>query len=96
MPSGCTPDPAGASVRIEVNFGKNPWYFHVYIWDYHRQKAAVNFFKSVPGLKTDYIPQNVAPAEVPADVAVLEPRCNPLGILAHGVSRERDVVAQSN
>ncbi len=44
--------PGSSSVRLEESFGKNPWYFHVYIWDYHRQKAAVNFFKSVPGLKT--------------------------------------------
>jgi branched-chain amino acid transport system substrate-binding protein len=44
--------PGSSSVRLEENFGKFPWYFHVYIWDYHRQKAAVNFFKSVPGLKT--------------------------------------------
>ncbi|MGB3389694.1 MAG: ABC transporter substrate-binding protein [Pseudaminobacter sp.] len=44
--------PGSSSVRLEENFGKNPWYFHVYIWDYHRQKAAVNFFTSVPGLKT--------------------------------------------
>lgn len=44
--------PGSSSVRLEENFGKHPWYFHVYIWDYHRQKAAVNFFKSVPGLKT--------------------------------------------
>jgi branched-chain amino acid transport system substrate-binding protein len=44
--------PGSSSVRLEENFGKLPWYFHVYIWDYHRQKAAVNFFKSVPGLKT--------------------------------------------
>jgi branched-chain amino acid transport system substrate-binding protein len=44
--------PGSSSVRLEENFGKNPWYFHVYIWDYHRQKAAVNFFKSIPGLKT--------------------------------------------
>jgi branched-chain amino acid transport system substrate-binding protein len=41
-----------SSVRLEESFGKNPWYFHVYIWDYHRQKAAVKFFKSVAGLKT--------------------------------------------
>jgi branched-chain amino acid transport system substrate-binding protein len=41
-----------SSVRLEEAFGKKPWYFHVYIWDYHRQKAAVNFFKSVPGLQT--------------------------------------------
>jgi branched-chain amino acid transport system substrate-binding protein len=44
--------PGSSSVRLEEGFGKNPWYFHVYIWDYHRQKAAVNFFKSIPGLKT--------------------------------------------
>ncbi len=44
--------PGSSSVRLEESFGKLPWYFHVYIWDYHRQKAAVNFFKSVPGLKT--------------------------------------------
>jgi branched-chain amino acid transport system substrate-binding protein len=44
--------PASSSVRLEETFGKNPWYFHVYIWDYHRQKAAVNFFKSIPGVKT--------------------------------------------
>lgn len=42
-----------SSVRLEENFGKHPWYFHVYIWDYHRQKAAVNFFKSIePSVKT--------------------------------------------
>lgn len=42
-----------SSVRLEENFGKHPWYFHVYIWDYHRQKAAVNFFKSIePPVKT--------------------------------------------
>jgi branched-chain amino acid transport system substrate-binding protein len=41
-----------SSVRLEESFGRNPWYFHVYIWDYHRQKAAVKFFKSVAGLKT--------------------------------------------
>lgn len=44
--------PGSSSVRIEEAFGKYPWYFHVYIWDYHRQKAAVNFFKSIPGVKT--------------------------------------------
>jgi branched-chain amino acid transport system substrate-binding protein len=41
-----------SSVRLEESFGKYDWYFHVYIWDYHRQKAAVGFFKSVPGVKT--------------------------------------------
>src|ERR671921_618317 len=44
--------PGSSSVRLEESFGKNDWYFHVYIWDYHRQKAAVNFFKSIPGIKT--------------------------------------------
>lgn len=44
--------PGSSSVRLEETFGKHPWYFHVYIWDYHRQKAAVSFFKSVPGAKT--------------------------------------------
>ena len=41
-----------SSVRIEETFGKYDWYYHVYIWDYHRQKAAVSFFKSIPGVKT--------------------------------------------
>jgi branched-chain amino acid transport system substrate-binding protein len=44
--------PGSSSVRLEETFGKNDWYYHVYIWDYHRQKAAVNFFKSIPGIKT--------------------------------------------
>jgi branched-chain amino acid transport system substrate-binding protein len=44
--------PGSSSVRLEETFGKYPWYFHVYIWDYHRQKAAVDFFKSIPGVKT--------------------------------------------
>jgi len=44
---------AGASsVRIEEAYGKYDWYYHVYIWDYHRQRAAVRFFKSIPGVKT--------------------------------------------
>jgi branched-chain amino acid transport system substrate-binding protein len=34
-------------VRLEQTFGKEPWYYHVYIWDYHRQKAAVNFLNSM-------------------------------------------------
>lgn len=41
-----------SSVRLEEAFGKYDWYYHIYIWDYHRQKAAVNFFKSLPGAKT--------------------------------------------
>jgi branched-chain amino acid transport system substrate-binding protein len=44
--------PGSSSVRLEETFGKNDWYYHVYIWDYHRQKAAVSFFKSIPGVKT--------------------------------------------
>jgi branched-chain amino acid transport system substrate-binding protein len=44
--------PGSSSVRLEETFGKNDWYYHVYIWDYHRQKAAVNFFKSIPSVKT--------------------------------------------
>ncbi|HEV2508348.1 ABC transporter substrate-binding protein [Bosea sp. (in: a-proteobacteria)] len=44
--------PGSSSVRLEESFGKHDWYYHVYIWDYHRQKAAVNFFKSIPGVKT--------------------------------------------
>ena len=44
--------PGSSSVRLEESFGKYDWYFHVYIWDYHRQKAAVSFFKSIPAVKT--------------------------------------------
>lgn len=38
---------SSGSVKIEQTFGNEPWYFHVYIWDYHRQVAAVDFFKSL-------------------------------------------------
>jgi branched-chain amino acid transport system substrate-binding protein len=38
---------ASSSVRLEQAFGKEPWYHHVYIWDYHRQKAATAFFESI-------------------------------------------------
>jgi branched-chain amino acid transport system substrate-binding protein len=38
---------ASSSVRIEQGFGKEPWYYHVYIWDYHRQKAAVSFLSAM-------------------------------------------------
>jgi branched-chain amino acid transport system substrate-binding protein len=39
---------AGSSaVKIENAFGKEPWYFHVYIWDYHRQKTASRFVESL-------------------------------------------------
>jgi branched-chain amino acid transport system substrate-binding protein len=39
--------PASSSTRLETTFGPEPWYFHVYIWDYHRQKAATSFFGSL-------------------------------------------------
>jgi branched-chain amino acid transport system substrate-binding protein len=38
---------ASSSVRLEQAFGKEPWYHHVYIWDYHRQIAAVSFFNAI-------------------------------------------------
>jgi branched-chain amino acid transport system substrate-binding protein len=42
-----------SSVRLETTFGKENWYYHVYIWDYHRQKAAARFFASIrPKVKT--------------------------------------------
>lgn len=42
-----------SSVRLETAFGKEDWYYHVYIWDYHRQKAAARFLASiVPKPKT--------------------------------------------
>lgn len=34
---------ASSSVKLENTFGKEPWYYHVYIWDYHRQRAVVGF-----------------------------------------------------
>lgn len=39
--------PASSSTRLETTFGAEPWYFHVYIWDYHRQRAAVRFLESI-------------------------------------------------
>lgn len=36
-----------SSVRLETTFGKEDWYYHVYIWDYHRQKAAARFLASI-------------------------------------------------
>ena len=36
-----------SSVRLETTFGKEDWYYHVYIWDYHRQKAAARFIASI-------------------------------------------------
>ena len=38
---------ASSSVKIEETFGAEPWYFHVYIVDYHRQKAATAFFNAM-------------------------------------------------
>ena len=38
---------ASSAARIETTFGPEPWYYHVYIWDYHRQKAAAAFFNSI-------------------------------------------------
>lgn len=38
---------ASSSVRIEEGFGQEDWYHHVYIWDYHRQKAATAFMESI-------------------------------------------------
>jgi branched-chain amino acid transport system substrate-binding protein len=39
--------PSSGSVKLEQTFGSEPWYFHVYVWDYHRQAATVRFFKSL-------------------------------------------------
>ncbi len=36
-----------SSVRLETTFGKEDWYYHIYIWDYHRQKAASRFLASI-------------------------------------------------
>ncbi len=38
---------SSGSVKLEQTFGREPWYFHVYAWDYHRQAANVAFFKSL-------------------------------------------------
>ena len=38
---------ASSSVRLEQAFGKEDWYYHVYIWDYHRQKAAARFLSAM-------------------------------------------------
>ncbi len=44
---------ASSSVRIEHAFGQEDWYYHVYIWDYHRQKAAVRFLSAIqPKVRT--------------------------------------------
>jgi branched-chain amino acid transport system substrate-binding protein len=39
--------PASSAVRLEQGFGKEPWYFHNYVWDYHRQKAVTRFLSDV-------------------------------------------------
>jgi branched-chain amino acid transport system substrate-binding protein len=36
-----------SSVKIEETFGAEPWYHHVYIVDYHRQKAVTAFLSSI-------------------------------------------------
>lgn len=36
-----------SSVKIEKTFGGEPWYYHVYIVDYHRQKAVASFLNSM-------------------------------------------------
>lgn len=36
-----------SSVRLEQTFGKEDWYYHVFIWDYHRQQAAARFLASI-------------------------------------------------
>ena len=38
---------SSGSVKLEQTFGNEPWYFHVYVWDYHRQAATVRFFQSL-------------------------------------------------
>jgi len=38
---------ASSSVKLENTFGKEPWYYHVYIWDYHRQRAVVGFLNQM-------------------------------------------------
>lgn len=42
-----------SSVKLEKTFGTEDWYYHIYIWDYHRQKAASSFLASIdPKVKT--------------------------------------------
>ena len=38
---------SSGSVKLEQTFGSEPWYFHVYVWDYHRQAAVVSFLNSL-------------------------------------------------
>jgi branched-chain amino acid transport system substrate-binding protein len=39
--------PSSGSVKLEAAFGDQPWYFHAYIWDYHRQKGVTKFLESI-------------------------------------------------
>jgi branched-chain amino acid transport system substrate-binding protein len=39
--------PGSSGVKLEDTFGQEKWYFHTYIWDYHRQKAAAEYLKSL-------------------------------------------------
>jgi branched-chain amino acid transport system substrate-binding protein len=44
---------SSSSVKLEESFGKEDWYYHVFIWDYHRQRAAAAFLASLrPNAKT--------------------------------------------
>ena len=36
-----------SSVKLEETFGADPWYYHVYIVDYHRQKGVTAFLSSI-------------------------------------------------
>ena len=38
---------SSSSVKLEESFGKEDWYYHVFIWDYHRQRAAAAFLASL-------------------------------------------------
>jgi branched-chain amino acid transport system substrate-binding protein len=38
---------SSGSIKLEQTFGGEPWYFHVYVWDYHRQAAVVRFLNSL-------------------------------------------------
>jgi branched-chain amino acid transport system substrate-binding protein len=37
----------GSASRLEELFGAEPWYFHVYIWDYYRTMAIRDFLESL-------------------------------------------------
>ena len=36
-----------SAVKLEETFGAEPWYYHVYIVDYHRQKGVASFLSSI-------------------------------------------------